>query len=204
MKITEGHARIDVAVNDALPSLHADGADALGLMRRENDELEALVNQRAERRIVGGRFGQPQRFGVAPEALAKVVQAPTNFCAAVALVAERQGRVMITLRDGVAVPVVSATACAVGFDDARVSGRMMLFEPRDERRAEVETNVRVVVDDALDAPTRIDHTRECVRAIALAEDAFVPVGKGARARLRLDGIRPRVFARRLIEMAVNN
>src|SRR5947209_18489654 len=111
---------------------------------------------------------------------------------------------MIALRDGVAVPFVAAHARAVGFDDARVSSRMMLFEPRDERRAEVETDVCVVVDDALDAPARIDHTGEGVRAIALAEDAFVPIWKGARARLRFDGIRPRVFARRLIEMAMND
>src|SRR5205085_9337273 len=128
-------AGIDVAVNDALPNIRTDGPDALGLMRRENDELESCINQRAERRVVGGRFGQPQRFGGAPEALTKVVQAPTNFCAAVALVAERQDRVMIALRDGVAVPFVAACACAVGFDDARVSKRMMLFKPRAERRA---------------------------------------------------------------------
>src|SRR5205085_2892718 len=202
MKITKGHAGIDVAVNDALPRLRADGPDALGLMRRENDKLEFCINQCAERCIVGGRFRQPQRFGIAPEALAKVVQAPANLCAAVALVAERQDRVMIALRDGVAVPAVSARARAVGFDDARVSKRMMLFEPRDERRAEVETDIGVVVDNALDAPARINHARESVRAIALAEDAFVPIGKGARARLRLDGISPRIFARRLIEMAV--
>src|SRR5205823_4255359 len=91
----------------------------------------------------------------------------------------------------------------IGFENAVVCVSMILFEPVKERRPEVETDVRVVVYNSLFAVPRIVDDRKSVRSIALDMNALVPIRKGRRARLRFDNSSPRIFARWLIEMAVN-
>jgi hypothetical protein len=111
---------------------------------------------------------------------------------------------MEALRDGVAVARARADGFGVGALDARVGRGVVMFEPREQGRAEVEAQARVVVEYALDAPVRIEDAREGVRAVALEVDALVPIMEGARARLLLDLARPRVLARRLVEVAVDD
>jgi hypothetical protein len=112
--------------------------------------------------------------------------------------------VVEALREGVAVTGAASDALAVGLDDARVSFGVSAFEPGEERGAEVEAEVGVVVDYGFDAPVRVDDAGVAVRAVALAVDALVPVVEGVRARLALDQIGPGVLSRRLVEMAVDD
>jgi hypothetical protein len=112
--------------------------------------------------------------------------------------------VVVALCDGVAVAVVTERALAVGLDNSRVGLRLVAFEPVEERRAEVEAEARVVVDDPLDAAVGVADAREGVRAVALGVDALVPIVEGRGARLALDQLRPGVLARRLVEVAVND
>src|ERR1051325_2230171 len=65
-----------------------DVAHALGLMRREDNVAQPLIDQRAEREVVAGRLGQPKRFGLAPETILKISQAPANLRATIVRVTQ--------------------------------------------------------------------------------------------------------------------
>jgi hypothetical protein len=202
VSVQVGDGRVHAPARDVRPLRRAEGAHARGLGGREDDVAQALLGERVERGAVAGRLGQPERLGLAAEAAAEVGHAPAHLRAAVALVAEGEDGVVVALRDGVAVAAARGRALAVGGEDARVGLRVAAFEPREQRRAEVEAEVRVVVDDALDAAVGVDDAGVAVRAVALGVDALVPVVEGTRARLALDEARPGVLARRLVEVTV--
>src|SRR5215208_1718610 len=204
VQVLVGDGRVDAPVGGVLPRAGAGGAHGPGLEGREDDVAQPLVDERRERRVVAGRLGEPERLGLPAEAAAEVGQPPAYLRAPVALVAEREDRVVVALRDGVAVAAVAQRTLAVGLNNPRVGLGLVAFEPVEERRAEVEAESRVVVDDALDAAVRVADAREGVRAVALGVDALVPVVEGRGARLALDQLRPGVLARRLVEVAVND
>lgn len=81
---------------------------------------------------------------------------------------------------------------------------VVLLDPVQERGAEVEAQVLVVVDDVLDAPGTVQHSRSGVGRVTFHIDTFVPVVERISRSLPVDVSRPRVFPRRLIEMAVQN
>src|SRR5882724_2588057 len=119
-------------------------------------------------------------------------------------VAERQDRVTKSLRDRVAMPAMLQTTFAVCFENAFVGVRMILFEPVEERRPKVETDVRVIVYQSPFAGCRIVDGSNSIRSIALHIDTLVPIMKRRGARFRFDNSSPRIFTRRLIEMAVDD
>src|SRR2546423_10312655 len=135
--------------------------------------------------------------------MAKICQAPANLGRAIALVAERQDGVVVRLSDGVSVPQ-TRHARAVGGENALVRNRVECLEPRKKGRSEVEADLVEVVDDALDPREAVENSREGVGAITFVENSLVPVVKRTNAGVALDAPGPRVFARRLIEMPVND
>ena len=177
--------------------------DRLGLMGCENDITQAFFDKCVKHAFVTGRLWQPHRFRVASEAITKVSQSPANLCAEIAFVAERQNRVTVGLRNRVAVPGLRDDALAIGGDDPVVSTAVMLVEPAQQRRTEIETDVFVIVESARFAVWK-RHNYGAVRAITFGMDAFVPIVKWRGGRLFFNYSRPRIFAWGLVEMSVND
>lgn len=75
---------------------------------------------------------------------------------------------------------------------------MILFEPTQKRRPEVEADVCVVIDRA------IGQFDERVGFVALKVNPLVPVVKRRGAWLSFDDPGPGIFTRRLIEVTVND
>ena len=75
---------------------------------------------------------------------------------------------------------------------------MILFEPAQKRRPEVEADVCVVIDRA------IGQFDERVGFVALKVNPLVPVVKRRGAWLPFDDPGPGIFTRRLIEVTVND
>src|SRR6202030_4056356 len=94
-------------------------------------------------------------------------------------------------------------ALAVAFHNTLVALGRALFHPREQSRAEVETDPGIIVDDLRDAVFGIEYARSAVGKIALPGYSFVPVVIRTRRILRLNRFQPWVFARRLIKMTMN-
>jgi hypothetical protein len=97
----------------------------------------------------------------------------------------------ISLRDRIAVPTTLRNTLSISRQDLLVSFGMMLFEPRQQRWTKVETNPRIVPGSS-------------IRRIALRVNPLIPIVKWRRTRLQLDFASPGIFARGLIEVAVDD
>ena len=84
------------------PPVPAGLAHARGLAGRQDGEPHALLGEHRERVLVHGRLGQPHPGGLAPEPVTEVGQPPSHLGDLVAAARERQDRVAVGLRDGVA------------------------------------------------------------------------------------------------------
>src|SRR5580765_5193802 len=94
-------------------------------------------------------------------------------------------------------------AFAIGFDDARVSVSVMLIQPTQQCRTEIKIDVCVVVDE-LFIGTCLADANKCIGPITFEMNSLVPIVERRGARLRGNDSGPRIFARRLIEVAVND
>ena len=133
----------------------------------------------------------------------EVGDAPADLGAGVALGGERHDDVVVDLGEGGAVVGVERGAGLVGVLDHAVGAGSEVFEPAEERGAEVEAHAGVVVDDADDLALLVDDAGGAVGGVALGGDALVPVVVGSGGVLELDGFKPGVLARRLVEVAVD-
>src|SRR5262249_59430186 len=88
-------------------------------------------------------------------------------------------------------------------DDLAVNLGGRAREPGEERGADVEGDLLEVVDDVENAIGVVDTARGRVRRVALRRDALVPVVERRCRVLDLDGLEPRILARRLIEVSVD-
>src|SRR5947209_11088253 len=147
MRISISDTGIDALLVYIPPLGVANRSHASGLMRRQNQKAQSFVDQCGHYKIVARGFGQPQRFGIAHETIAKIGNAPANLSTSIAFIAEGQDRVAISLSDRVAMTTALVPALTIGVDDARVSVRMISCQPGQQRRAKVETDPGVVVDD---------------------------------------------------------
>ncbi len=118
-------------------------------------------------------------------------------------VRERQDHVVVRLRDRGAVPAEAPAALGVRREDRPVDLGLLLLEPGEQRRAEVEAHRRVVVDDRDDAVLLVEDARVRVGRVALGRDALVPVVVRVGGGLTLDRLEPRVLAGRLVEVPVD-
>ena len=197
-----GSARIDL-VTDVPPGRLVERADPARLVRCQDRELDAGLGEHLETLAVGRRLREPHAFGIAAEPVAEVLDAPADLGDLVAPGAERHDRVVVDLRDRIAVAAARAPAQPVRFEDLRVHVRPLAFEPGEQRGADVEGDLLVGVDDVEDAVVRAHAPRRGVRRVALDRDAIVPVVPGVRRVLDLDGFEPGIFARGLVEMPVD-
>src|SRR6266571_3602442 len=109
----------------------------------------------------------------------------------------------ICLRDGVAMSATLLCAFTIGIDYAAVGVRMMIFEPGQQCRTKIETDVLVVVDESFVWLSTADADKR-ICSITFEMNALVPIVKRRGARLFFNHSRPRIFARRLIEVTVND
>ena len=81
---------------------------------------------------------------------------------------------------------------------------MITLDPTEKCWPKVEANVRIVVYEQLAARFRITDQRVRVGLIALGMNAFVPVVEGCGGRFDLNFTGPRILARWLVEMAMDD
>ena len=197
---------VDAAAADVHPggSVRPEGPHPGGLLGREDGVLHPLVDQRLERRRVDGALGEPHRLGLAGEATDEVRLPPPDLRGAVARVAEGKDRVVVGLGDRVPVPPPPQGREPVRLDDPGEGRRVPAGHPGRERRADVEAELLVVVDDPLEAPPAVQDPGQGVRPVALGVDPLVPVVPGGGARLAVDVAGPGVLSRRLVEVTVDD
>ena len=186
-----------------LPGLGVERADARGLVRGEDGELDAGLGQHLEAFAVDRCFRQPHALGVPSEAMPKIHDGPVDLGDLVAPGRERHDHVVVDLGDRVAVTAPGRPAPPVGLENLRVDVRAMALEPGGERRTDVEGDLLVVVDDVEDAIIGPDAPRGGVRRVALGGHALVPVVPRVGRGLGLDRLEPGVLAGRLVEVAVD-
>src|SRR5207249_2542767 len=102
-----------------------------------------------------------------------------------------------------AVAPARADAGAVRREDLAVDLGRLALEPGEERGPDVERDLLEVVDDVEDAVVVVHPARGRVGRVALRRDALVPVVERRRRVLDLDGLEPRILARRLVEVSVD-
>jgi len=76
----------------------------------------------------------------------------------------------------------------------------MCFEPGEQGRTEIETNVAVIVDYF----SLGSDMRKGVWPVTLTRNSLIPIVVGCGARLSIDLTRPGILAWWLIEVAVND
>src|SRR5215471_1240196 len=84
-----------------------------------------------------------------------------------------------------------------------ISFRFVFFHPGEQRRSEIETGFRIVVDDLRDPIFFVENPRGTVWSVALGCDALIPVVVGPGGVLALHSFQPRILARRLIAVRVD-
>jgi hypothetical protein len=162
-----------------------------------------VLSEEVEGVAVNGGFGEPHALGLAAEAADEVGDAPADLGDAVLLVGEGQDDVVVDLGHGGAVAGEALSTEPVRVEDAAVDARGVFFKPGEEGGTEVEADAGVVVDDADDLLALVEHAAGAVGGVALGGDALVPVMEGSGGVLGLDGFEPGIFARRLVEVAVD-
>ena len=74
---------------------------------------------------------------------------PQRICvSAVARAGQRHDDVVVDLRHGRAVAAEALAAAALAIQDHAIGARRIVFQPAEQRGAEVEAHARIVVDDA--------------------------------------------------------
>jgi hypothetical protein len=81
-------------------------------------------------------------------------------------------------------------------------GRVGL-KPAEQRRTEIKADGGIIADDIEDFPLFVYDTGIGIGTVAFEGDPFVPIMKGVSALLGLNGLKPGVFPRRLIEMTMD-
>ena len=110
---------------------------------------------------------------------------------------------VVDLGDRGAVSAVALGADLVGVEDHAVGAGGFVVEPAEEGGAEVVAHPGVVVHDADDLVLLVGDAGGSVGGVTLGGDALVPVVIGGGGVLDLDGFEPGVFARGLVEVAVD-
>ena len=95
---------------------------------------------------------------------AEVGDAPQHLRPPVVLARQRHDGVVVDLGQGVAMPVAALAANAVAFDNPLQHLRCALLQPGQQRRPEVVTHPRVVIDQVYDLAALIDQPRPAVGA----------------------------------------
>ena len=198
------HARIEVALVDIPPAAAAgEPPGPLGLARRQDREPDPMLGQNLQRGQIDRRLGQPHPFRIPLEPHLEVFDAPDHLRVLVVGVRQGHDHVVVRLGHRTAVAGELLPAAPIGLQDHLVDVRGVRFQPVHERRAEIEADALVVVDDIDDPPVGPQNPRTGVLPVALLRDSRIPVVIRIGRILQLDVFEPRVLPRRLIKMSVN-
>src|SRR5579859_3398072 len=132
----------------------------------------------------------------------EVTDAPQHLSPLIAAVGQRHDHVIVSLGNSRAVPAEALATCAIGFQNGAIGFRLLRLHPGEQRRAEVEADVGVIIDDALDISLGIQNARSRIGSVTLGGNALVPVVERISGILDLNRLQPGVLARRLIEMSM--
>src|SRR5919109_1522985 len=94
-------------------------------------------------------------------------------------------------------------ALAVRRENGLVGLRCGVFQPGEQRRANVEADPGIVVDDLGYAALAVQDPGGGVGRIAFGSDPLVPVVIGIGRILKLDRLQPGILPRWLVEVAMN-
>src|SRR5262249_31004608 len=129
------------------------------LVWRQDRVLDAMFSENFECLDVDSGLGQPHPLAVTSEAALEVPNSRDDLCCFIALIGQRHNHVVVALGDGVAVAGETLLALPVGLQDRLVNIRRIQLHPGKQRRTEVEADLGVVVNDALDASGSIQYAR---------------------------------------------
>ena len=195
-----GAGRVDVRLG---PLIRSDLPEPRRLVRRQDGELDVEFRQDVERLQVHRRLGEPHPLGEALKALPEVRDAPDDLRPLVPRVRQRHDHVVVDLRDGGAVPGAPFHALPVRRQYRLVDAGGGERHPGEDGGAEVEAHLGVVAGDIHDALLPVEDARSGVRGVALCRYPLVPVVVREGRILYLHRLKPGVFARRLVKVAVN-
>ena len=193
---------------------HAAAVVPVNLIRRQNGEADAFLGHGVEGVFIGRAFRQPYPFWLTLESPTEIANAPPDFGRALPRGGERENHVMIRRGDRVPVAPPTHTGRIARLHRSHGLGRFRI-EPFAEGRAYVERTPCIQIYHACKAGTRVGITcggtpvaemrfRRGKPSVALAIDACVPVVVGSGRRLGRDDFEPGIFARRLVQVMVNN
>lgn len=133
----------------------------------------------------------------------EILDAPMDLRGLVPPVGKRQDDVIVSVCHRRTVPRKPLAALMICVANCLVRLRSLLFEPSQQSGTKIEADLAVIVNHLSNLLIAVQNSRSSIRRVALGGDSLVPVIKGPRRGLGLDLICPRVFARRLIAMAVD-
>ena len=185
------------------PLAAGQGAHALGLIRRQDDELHAVVHQGGQGGVMHRGLRQPHGRRRPPEPVLEVFEAPDDLGFTVPGPGQGQDGVAVGLGQSVTVPQGRQTL-GIGLQNPGIGFRRLLLKPADEGGPEIKTEMLIIVDDIQDPPLAVVDPGHAVGAIALGGDAGIPVVVRGGAGLHFDLFDPGIFPGRLIKMAVDD
>ena len=172
-------------------------------MGGEDREPDPLPGQDLEGFQVHGGLREPEALRRPPEAVREVLDPPAHLRFLVPGVGQGKDDVVVPLRQGGAVSGEPLAAFPVAFEDGVVHRGGFLLHPGQQRRAEVEADAGVVVDDLLDPSVPGVGPGKGVGRVTFRGDPLVPVVVGICGVLQFDRLQPGVLPRRLVEMTVD-
>ena len=116
--------------------------------------------------------------------MTEIGHTPDNLSQTIVIVAQRQNRVAVCLRDRISVTATILAADRVGVENLTVGFGMMAFEPREQGRAKIETYLLVIVYRAFDFCCAPMICALSVGRVAFGMNALIPVVIGSRRQAR--------------------
>src|SRR5262249_44694463 len=137
------------------------------------------------------------------EPTAEVGDPPGDLSLLVLAAGQGHDQVIVVLGQCVAVAPAALATEPIGLDDSPVHFGGLDGDPLQERRAEIEADPGVVVQEVADPTRAVEQPRAGIRRVTFARDPLVPVVERGRGVLDLDDVEPGVLAGRLVEVAVD-
>src|ERR1041385_6834228 len=100
-------------------------------------------------------------------------------------------------------PGEAVAAGAIGRDYGFVNFRHLVLHPGQQRRPEVDADLRIIVGDLGDTTLAVQDASRRVWTVTFGSDALVPIVIGRGRILKLDAFQPGILARRLIKVTMN-
>src|SRR5262249_54309149 len=147
----------------------------LTLLRSEDDEPDSGGRDRRQGLVVNGTLWEPHSQRTASEAIFEIDDSPRDLQLKIARRQQRQNRMVVGLRDRVAVATKPIARQRVAPQHRPIGGLAVISQPQGQRGARVEVDRFVIVADMDDGA--FHRVRMSIGGVALAQDALIPVGE---------------------------